>query len=96
MYASIRRYNVEPGSVEEIARRVQDGFVPIITKIPGFLSYCVVDAGDGVVASISIFESRDAAQQSNREAANYVRANLAEFFPSAPEITAGEVVVQAP
>ncbi len=45
MYASIRRYVVHPGSIDEIARQVNKGFLPIIRDIPGFVVYYVVDAG---------------------------------------------------
>jgi hypothetical protein len=50
MYASIRRYKMDPGSVDELMRRVNEGFVPIISKGPGFLAYYAVNAGGGVVA----------------------------------------------
>jgi hypothetical protein len=95
MFASIRRYNVDPGSVEEIGRLVQEGFVPIIRQIPGFVAYSIVDGGNGVVASISVYESREAAEQSNQDAADWVGENLASFMPSAPQVTAGEVIVQS-
>ena len=96
MYVSVRRYTVAPGIVDDVFTRARDEFVPIISKIPGFVSYCVVDAGHGVVASISTFEIRAAAEQSNREAADWVKERLADLFTGAPEITAGEVIVQAP
>ena len=56
MYASVRRYETDPGSVDELMRRVEEGFVPIISKAPGFVAYYALDAGDGVVASITVFE----------------------------------------
>jgi hypothetical protein len=30
MYASIRTYDIKPGTAEEFLRRVQRGFVPLI------------------------------------------------------------------
>jgi hypothetical protein len=38
MYASIRRYKMDPGSVEELMRRVREGFVPIIARVIRFSS----------------------------------------------------------
>ena len=93
MYASVRRYKMEPGSVEELMRRVEEGFVPIISKGPGFVAYYVLDAGDGVVASISVFEDQAGAEESNRMAADWVKENLASLLPNPPEVTAGEVMV---
>lgn len=93
MYASIRRYNMEPGSVDELMRRVNEGFVPIISQAPGFMAYYAVNGGGGVVASISVFETQAGAEESNRIAADWVRRNLASLLPMPPEITAGEVGV---
>ena len=36
MFASIRKYNVRPGSAEHLARRVREGFVPMMRQMAGF------------------------------------------------------------
>jgi hypothetical protein len=91
MYATVRRYDgvTDPG---EAGRRVKEGFVPIIGAVPGMLAYYWVDAGNGVMVSTSVFESRDGAEESNRKAADWVTENLASLLPNPPQITAGEVV----
>jgi hypothetical protein len=33
--------------------------------MPGFVAYYCVDAGDGVIVSTSVFEHKDAEEQSN-------------------------------
>lgn len=92
MYASIRKYKVS--SVDEVVRRAGEGFVPLISQGPGFIAYYILDAGDGVVASISFFESQAGAEKSNEMAASWVKENLAPFVSGPSEITAGEVKVQ--
>ena len=57
MYASIRRYE-GLSSIDEIVKRVEEGFVPIISEGRGFVAYYLVDAGDGIGATISVFESQ--------------------------------------
>lgn len=91
MYATVRRYEgvTDP---REAAQRVAEGFVPIISAVPGVLAYYWVDAGNGVMVSTSVFESRDGADESNRRAADWVRENLAALLPNPPQITTGEVV----
>jgi hypothetical protein len=92
MYVSVRRYDgVDPGDAKEIVRRVDQGFVPIISKAPGFIAYYIVDVGEGVMASITIFEDQGGSEESNRMAVGYVKENLAPLLPNPPEITAGEV-----
>ena len=93
MYASIRRYKVSPGAAAEIAQRVNQGFVPIISKAPGFAAYYIVDAGNDIVASISVFQDYAGAEESNRMAADWVKKNIASLFSGPPEITAGAVTV---
>ena len=77
MYASIRRYRTVAGASTELAQRVDQGFLPIISSAPGFIAYYVVDAGNDVVASVSIFQDQAGAEASNRTAADWVKANLA-------------------
>ena len=93
MYVSVRRYEMDAETVDELMRRVEEGFVPIISNAPGFIAYYALDAGEGVVASISIFTDQAGAEESNRMAVDYVKENLAALLQSLPEITAGEVKV---
>jgi len=91
MYASVRRYEVEPDSVDKIMQRAQEGYMPIVSKAPGFIAYYVLDAGDGVVATISVFESQAQMEESSRAAADWVKEILAPFFPNPPQVTSGKV-----
>jgi hypothetical protein len=92
MHVAIRRYQMDPtASVDELMRRVNEGFIPIIKDARGFLAYYAVDSGLGTVTSVSVFENQAGADESNRMAADWVRENLASMLPNPPEITAGEV-----
>jgi hypothetical protein len=91
MYATVRRYEGVTNP-SEAARRVNEGFVPLISQIPGFVAYYWVDAGSGVMISTSVFQDQASAEESNRRAADYVRQNLVAVLPNPPQITAGEVV----
>jgi hypothetical protein len=93
MYASVRRYEgIDPDLVDEISKRVGEGAVPIISGIKGFVAYYFLDAGDGVLATVSIFENQAGAEESNKAAASWVKENIAPLMPTnPPEITAGEV-----
>ncbi len=93
MYASVRWYETDPAAVDEAMRRVEEGFAPIISKASGFIAYYALDAGGGVVVSISIFTDQAGAEESNTVAAEWVMENLASLVPDPPEITAGEVKV---
>ena len=91
MYATVRRYDGVT-DVREAIRHVNEGFIQILSEIPGFAAYYWIDGGDGVMISVNVFQDRASAEQSNARASDYVRENLAALFPNRPQITAGEVV----
>ena len=91
MYVAVRRYEGATDT-QKVAQLVDEGFVPIISEMPGFVAYYVVDAGDGVVLSTSVFEHKDAEEQSTFLAGEFVAEHLAPLLPNPPQITAGEVV----
>lgn len=90
MYAAIRRYKAKPGSASELARRGQEGFVPLVSRVPGFIAYYGMAVGNDVV-TISIFEDQTGEEESTRLAVEWVKQNLAEFLDGPPEVIAGQV-----
>ncbi|MFF5143630.1 hypothetical protein ACFY6U_28505 [Streptomyces sp. NPDC013157] len=91
MYAVVRRYEgvTDPA---EAGRLVNEGFVPLLRQVPGFVAYYWVDAGDGVMLSTSVYDDQAGAEESVRRAAAFVRDQLASLLPNPPQVTAGEVV----
>ena len=90
MYVAVRRYEgvTDPQRVAQVA---QD-FVPIISEMPGFVAHYFVDAGDGVMVATSVFEHKDAEEQSTFRAGEFVGEHLEPLMPNPPQVTAGEVV----
>ena len=91
MHAAIRQYQVDPGSVDEVRRGVNEGFLPIIKDVYGFQAYYAIDAGGGRIASISVFDDQAGAEESTRMAADWIRQNMASLVPNPPEVLEGEV-----
>ena len=94
MYATIRRYHTKAADADEIIRRVNEGFVPIISQAPGFIAYYALVTEDGVAASISLFATQKQSEEATQLAAQWVKENIAGLLPNLPETTAGEVRVQ--
>jgi hypothetical protein len=88
MHTVIRRYQGVQNA-EEVARRAVDEFAPQLRDQPGFQGYWVVDAGDGVLATITVFESEEAAESSTAAAATWVQENMPNLVPNPPRVTAG-------
>ena len=56
------------------------------------LAFYWIDAGDGVMASLSVFDHKDGADKSVELAHDWVRDNAAELIPNPPQVTEGTVV----
>lgn len=93
MYVIVRRYKTAPGSSAELKRRIQQEFLPIVSKVPGFIEYFWMSAGENEMFSVNIFQDRSGAEESVRAAADYVKRNLTSLLPNPPEVISGEVVV---
>ena len=92
MYVAVRRYEGVTDA-QKVGQVAQEGFVPIISEMPGFIAYYLVDAGDGVLVSTSVFEHKDAEEQSTYRAGEFIAEHLAPLIPNPPQVTAGEVIV---
>ena len=94
MFVVVRRY-AAGARASEVARRVGEGLVPILTKLPGFRAYYCFVGEDGRPVSVSIVDSRAAAVVANDRAREWVAANMADLIPDPPEVTMGEMLVDA-
>ena len=93
MFVAVRKYHVRRGSAGEWARRVQTDFVPLMRELEGFLGYYLLDGGQDVLITISMFDSADAALVSNAKAADWVRHNVLELARGMPEVMVGDVLI---
>jgi hypothetical protein len=93
MYVTVRRYTIIPGSAAELNRRIQDEFLPIINKLPGFVEYFWISAGDKEMFSVSVFTDRAGSADAVRAAAEYVKRNLTSLLPYPPNVMSGDVIV---
>jgi hypothetical protein len=90
MYVAVRRYE-DVSEPRKVARVAREGFLPIISEIPRFVAYYLLDAGEGVMVSTSVFEHKEAEEQSNWRAGEFVAEHLAPLLPNPPQVTSGEV-----
>jgi hypothetical protein len=95
MHASIRRYeSIDQSLKSELVKKVDETLLPKLTELPGFSGYSLIDAGDGVMTSVSFFDTADQADESTRVSSTWVREQKLETaLPKAPTITSGPLVV---
>jgi hypothetical protein len=96
MHATVRRYEgVDASRTDEVTKKVNDTLIPKLNKLPGFDGYFLIEAGNGVMTSVSLFDTSAHADESTRLASDWVRdEKLESALPNAPKITFGEVIAQ--
>jgi hypothetical protein len=90
-YMAIRKYHIIPGTGEEFLHRVQAGFVPIISRIPGFIAYDALQVGNDQIVSISVFDTPLGVIESTPRALQWVQENIAGLIQGMPEVMVGQV-----
>jgi hypothetical protein len=97
MHATIRRYEgVDATRMNEIADKVNSTLVPQLRELPGFAGYFLIEADNGVVSSLSLFERPEQAEESTKFVTNWISdENFNSAIPNAPKITSGKVVAQS-
>jgi heme-degrading monooxygenase HmoA len=64
------------GDIQDLARRAEEGMLPIFKAQPGFKAYSLVDSDDEII-SFSAWESADAAEAANAAASKWIAENMA-------------------
>ena len=77
-YTRLSTYDLTKGNFDELTGIAEKGILPTFVKEPGFVNFGLVDAGNHKVVSISIWETREAAQKSANLAASWVMENIAD------------------
>jgi hypothetical protein len=95
MHATIRRYEaIDQSRTSELVEKTQGSLIPRLSELPGFGGYYLIEAGNGVLTSVSFFDTEAHADESTRVASTWVREEKFEtVLPNTPKITSGKVVV---
>jgi hypothetical protein len=97
MHATIRRYEgVDATRTTELTGKVNEKLVPELRKLPGFAGYYLIEADNGVMSSLGLFETADQADASAKFVAQWIRdEHFDTALPNAPKITNGKIVAHS-
>ena len=97
MHATIRRYDgVDQNRSVELTSKANETLLPKLEKLPGFLGYYLIEAGNGIFSSLSLFETPEQGLNSTKIVATWIRDEKFDtIIPNEPMITSGNVVVQS-
>jgi hypothetical protein len=93
MHARISRYHSVDWSLDEL-RRVGRQAGAALEMAPGFVSYAVLDLGNGALASVCVFETPAQLEAGERVLQTWGATQPGWPLTSRVAVTTGEVVVQ--
>jgi hypothetical protein len=76
MHARLARYTFS-GDAHEIARKAEEGALPIFKSMPGFKAYSIIESDDELL-SFSGWDTAEQADAANIAVADWVAENLAD------------------
>jgi hypothetical protein len=97
MHATIRRYEgVDTARTNEVSGKVKQTLVPQLRELPGFVGYYLIEADNGVLSSLGVFETSEQADESTKIVEKWITdENFTSAIPNAPKITSGRVVAHS-
>jgi hypothetical protein len=90
MHGRVARYGYT-GDAHDIARRAEEGMLPIFRSQAGFKAYSLVES-EGEIISFSAWDSAASADAANSLAADWVAENLADQI-ELKEFRIGEILL---
>jgi hypothetical protein len=93
MFASIRRYRLARGSMDELLHRVDASFVEQLAAQEGFVSYHAIDLGEGELVTVSMFREPRQAEASRELAQRWTGTELADMDLQRQEVMRSEIDV---
>ena len=91
----VTRVSTWPARMRSPARSTRSSSLEL-SKLPGFAGYYLIEAGNGVLSSLGLFETSEQADESSKFVAKWITdENLNTAIPNAPRITSGKVVAQS-
>jgi heme-degrading monooxygenase HmoA len=79
------------GDAQELARRAEEGMLPVFRSQPGFRAYSLLES-DGEIISFSAWESAEQAEAASAAAAAWIAQNMAGEI-SLREARVGEILL---
>ena len=90
MYATVRVY--ESHDLADRLVEHETDVRSLLSAIDGFKAYYLIKSATGT-ASVSVYETEAGATESTSAAASWIRENLSGYSGAAPQVSAGEVVI---
>ena len=95
MYVQVARYKLGAKSADELVPRIEQGNLPVMREVPGFVEYYALRLADNEVASVAVFHDRSGVEEAENRLADWIEQTVKEFDITPGEVSEGEVLVTA-
>ena len=93
MYTVIRQYT--GNDLRSVIAQNEGSLREMMSAIPGFRGYYMVQSGNGELATITVCEDKAGTEESNRRAAEWVKQHVPSSANlSKPKIMEGETILE--
>ena len=92
-YARVGMFQFQPGTSDEVIRETQENACSYLRSLPGFLSYRAIEGDGARAASLSLWRSREAAEDAVRRMDDWIRQSTDTVLLSS-DVFVGEVTVE--
>jgi Antibiotic biosynthesis monooxygenase len=93
MYVQVARYRLGRASADELVPRIEEGNLPVMREVPGFVEYYALRLADNEVASVTVFRDRSGVEEAEERLGAWVERTVGEFDITPGEVSEGEVLV---
>jgi heme-degrading monooxygenase HmoA len=93
-YARIAINELRSGTINISIDRAEKELLPLFRNQPGFISYAVYRVDERSVASVSVWETREAAENAVHLAEDWIKSSLAESMV-ASRVVVGELAFES-
>jgi hypothetical protein len=93
MFANIRRHRLARGSMDELMRRIDEGFAELLSAQEGFVSYQAIELPERELITVSVFRDPPQAEASRHLAQRWIEAELADMDLQRVEVLRSEIDV---
>jgi hypothetical protein len=93
MFASIRRYRLAQGSMDELMHRIDESFAEQLGDQEGFVSYHAIELGDRELITVSTFREPAQAEASRELAQRWTGTELPDMDLQRIEVLRSEIDV---
>ncbi|MGD9589055.1 MAG: hypothetical protein AB7Q37_01685 [Pyrinomonadaceae bacterium] len=94
MYLAIKRFSgiKDP---DMVTKKVENELLPKMRDFPGFIAYYAIKFENGDHGGVGVFETKANVDNAIQQTDNWVKQNVGNNVPNAPEILRGEVLFSA-